>query len=176
MLSAIVDCVADMLQGSTIRVYPNGVLFQSPRAFRDIYNAKSNVKRSKTYEAWQRNEEDVNTLNTSHVALHHRKRRILNSVFTETSVRAAGLFINKHVDRWNELLPDGDGKDWSQPKNLADWSDCLVFDILGDLCFGRSFEIKEPGDNSLRNIPHAIHSYMRFNYPVMSNAKHGRTH
>lgn len=75
-----------------------------------IFNAKSNVKRSKNYEAWQRNEQDVNTLNTSHVALHHRKRRILNSVFTETSVRAAGLFINKHGGRWSELLPDGDSK------------------------------------------------------------------
>ena len=157
---------AKVLQGSKARVTPNTVVFQSPRAFRDIYNARANIKRSKMYDSWQRNEDDVNTLSTSDMAVHARKRRILNTVFTEVSVRAAGQFINKHVDRWNELLPDGAGKDWSQPKNMTDWSDYLVFDILGDLCFGRSFEIKEPGDNPFREIPHAIHSYLKFQYPV----------
>ncbi|KAI9781242.1 MAG: hypothetical protein M1816_002425 [Peltula sp. TS41687] len=155
-----------MLKGSKIRVYPHGVVFQSAKAFTDIYSAKSNVHRSKTYEAWQRNEQDINTLNTSDVAIHRRKRRILNTVFTEKSIRAASLFINRHIDRWNELLLDGDGKDWSQPKDLAEWSDYLVFDILGDLCFGKSFEIKEPGENPLKTIPHSIHTYLRFAFPM----------
>ena len=78
---------------------------------------------------------DVNTLNTSDVALHHKKRQILNLVFNEKSGRAAAFFIQKHVDRWDELLPDGDGNEWSQQKNLAEWSDYLVFDILCDLYF-----------------------------------------
>ena len=148
---------------------PDGVVFQSPTAHSSIYNTKANVRRSNTYNVWQRNKNDINTLNTSDVAVHHRKRRLLNLVFNERSVRAAGLFINKHVDRWNELLPDGDGTEWSKPKDLSDWSNYLVFDILGDLCFGRSFEIKEPGDNPFRDIPHAIHSYMKFTYPVLFN-------
>ncbi|KAI9788795.1 MAG: hypothetical protein M1816_006576 [Peltula sp. TS41687] len=152
--------------GSKVRLYPHGVVFQSTQAFADIYSAKANVQRSKTYEAWQRNERDVNTLNTSDVSIHRRKRRILNTVFTEKSIHAAGMFINQHVDRWNELLLDLDGNDWSQPKDLAEWSDSLVFDILGDLCFGRSFEIKEPGENPLKTIPHTIHKYLRLTYPM----------
>lgn len=148
---------------------PSAVVFKSAQAFRDIYGTKSNVQRSKNYEFWQRNEMDVNTLNTSDVALHHKKRRILNLVFTEKSVRAAGFFIQKHVDRWDELLHDGDGNDWSQPKNLAEWSDYLVFDILCDLCFGRSLSIKEPGENPFKGIPKAIHSYLTFTYPVRIN-------
>ena len=162
--------LAELQKGSKFRVQPKGVVFQSPNAIRDIYGARSNVTRSNMYNIWQRTGNDVNTLNTSDTALHHKKRRILNLVFSEKSVRAAGVFINKHVDRWNELLLDHDGKDWSEPKNLAEWSDYLVFDILGDLCFGKSFEIKEPGDNPFRAIPHAIHSYLRFTYPVTSNA------
>ena len=105
------------------------------------------MKGSKAYEFWQRNENDINTLNTSDIAIHHKKRRILNTVFTEISIHAAGLIIYKHVDRWNELLLDGNGKDWSQPKNLARRIDDLVFDILGDLCFGESFEAKKVGEN-----------------------------
>lgn len=148
---------------------PSAVVFQSPQAFRDIYGTKSNVQRSKSYEVWQRNKMDVNTVNTSDVALHHKKRRILNLVLNEKSVRAAGLFIQKHVDRWDELLLDGDGNDWSQPKNLAEWSDYLVFDILCDLCFGRSLNIKEPGENPFRGIPKGIHSFIKFTYPVRFN-------
>ena len=147
---------------------PGAVVFQSPQAFYDIYGTKSNVQRAKSYEFWQRNEMDVNTFNTSDVALHHKKRRLLNVVFTEKSVRAAEFFIQKHVDSWDELLPDGDGKDWSKPKNLTEWSDYLVFDILCDLCFGRSLNVKEPGENQFRGIPKAIHSYMTFTYPVSS--------
>lgn len=160
----------DINLGYKIRVNPSAVVFQSVQAFRDIYGTKSNVQRSKNYEFWQRNERDVNTLNTSDVVLHHKKRRILNVVFTEKSIRAAELFIQRHVDIWNELLPDKDGKDWSQPKNLAEWSDYLVFDILCDLCFGKSLDIKEPGENQFRGIPKAIHAYMTFTYPVRSNS------
>lgn len=109
---------------------------------------------------------DINTLNTSDVAIHHRKRRILNLVFTEKSVRAAGLFIQKHVDRWNELLPDGDGSNWSKPKDFTGWPDYLVFDILCDLCFGKSLNVKEPGESEMKSVPKTIHAYMKFNYPV----------
>ena len=90
----------------------------------------------------------------------------MNLIFTEKSVRAAGTFIQKHVDLWNDLLTDEEGKDWSQPKNISDWNDYLVFDILCDLCFGRSLDIKEPGENAFRYIPRAIHSLLQFTYPV----------
>jgi cytochrome P450 len=98
--------------------------------------------------------------------VHTRKRRILNSVFSEKTIRLAETFVLKHVDRWCELLLGGSGETWSEAKNMAEWSDYLVFDILGDLCFGKSFEIKEPGDNPLRVVPHAIATALKFYYPV----------
>lgn len=158
----------DMIQGQKVRLTPNIVSFQSAQALRDILSFKSNVQRSKDYEIYQKDEMDVSTINTTDVALHHKKRRILNLIFTEKSIRAAGVFIQKHVDRWNELLTDEEGKNWSPPKNMAEWSDYLVFDILCDLCFGSSLDIKEPGENRFRNIPKTIHSYLKFIYPVRS--------
>ena len=121
------------------------------------------------YEMSQKSKMDINTFNASDVALHHKKRRVLNLAFTEKSVRAAGLFIQKHVDIWNELLVDGESKDWSQPRNMSEWSDYLVFDIMCDLCFGRSLDIKEPGENPSRDIPKAIHKLLAFMYPVRSS-------
>lgn len=56
--------------------------------------------------------------------------------------------------------------EWSAPVDLSQKIDTLVFDIMGDLSLGKSFDIKEPGDNPLRVIPHTIAEYMRFYYPV----------
>ena len=167
-LLATTNRPVDMFQGQKVRLTPDGVDFQSAQALRDILGSKSNVQRSKDYELYQKNEMDISTINTSDVALHHKKRRTLNLIFTEKSIRAAGVFIQKHVDRWNELLTDQEGKNWSQPRNISEWNDYLVFDILCDLCFGRSLDIKEPGENPFRDIPKAIHSLMKFMYPVRS--------
>ena len=121
------------------------------------------------YKFWQRNESAISTFTTTDIALHHKKRRILNLAFSEKSIRAAEVFIQKHIDRWDELLPEGDSKDWSQPKSMTEWSDYLVFDIQCDLCFGRSLNIKDPGKNQFKGIPKVIHSYMTFTYPVRIN-------
>ena len=49
---------------------------------------------------------------------------------------------------------------------MADWANYLVFDILGDLCYARSFGIKEPGPNELKFIPELICDYVKFGHPV----------
>lgn len=154
------------MTGNKIRIHPNGVLFNSPRADQDIYSHKSNVMKSKAYIAFQRNSMNANTLNSIDVPLHAKKRKQMNLIFSEKSLRSAGGFIIKHVNRWIELLTTGDGTDWSEPRNMTEWTDTLVFDILGDLCFGRSFEIKESGPNPFKVIPHAIVDYVKFMYPV----------
>lgn len=129
---------------------------------------KSNVRRSPFYLALKRKSNEHTTLNTIDVAEHARKRKLLNLSFTEKSLRAAAGFIARHVDRWNELMLEGTGSttEWSAPVDLSEKIDTLVFDIMGDLSLGKSFDIKEPGDNPLRVIPHTIAEYMRFYYPV----------
>ncbi|KAI0006422.1 benzoate 4-monooxygenase cytochrome P450 [Xylariaceae sp. FL0662B] len=154
------------IYGSKIRPEPNTVLFCDPEAYADIYGMKSNVRRSKFYAAWKRNDRGQNTLNTVDVAEHARKRKLLNLCFTDKSVRAASNFIIKHVDRWNHLLVEKNGVDWSDPVDFSAEVDALVFDIMGDLCFGKSFDVKEPGENPLKAVPHNIMKFMQFNYLI----------
>ena len=115
-----------------------------------------------------RNEHDLQTMNCTNVELHAKKRRLLGLAFTDHSVKSAGPFMARHIDRWLDLMPgekvDEDG--WSDQQNLSTWTDFLLFDLLGDLCFGASFNTKEPGENKLKDIPHFIAKYMRFNFPV----------
>lgn len=153
--------------GEAFRFKPDGVLFNSPSAYRTIYQTKANVKKGKFYEIWSRNPQNISTLNMVDKMGHARKRRVLNSAFSETAIRSAETFVVKHVDRWNELIIDGnDGKEWTAPQNVSNLADYLVFDIMGDLCFGTSFDLKEVGENRFRHMPHNITDFMQFMYPV----------
>ncbi|KUJ13243.1 benzoate 4-monooxygenase cytochrome P450 [Mollisia scopiformis] len=152
--------------GNVFRFHPNGVLSTSPNAYPIIYGAKANVKKGKFYEVWPRNVQNLNTLSTVDKEVHARKRRILNGVFSEKAVRAAESFIIRHVDRWCELLVDNTSSGWSEPQNMTTLAESLTFDIMGDLSFGKSFEIKEKKENPFKIIPHTISGYMQFIYPI----------
>ena len=39
-------------------------------------------------------------------------------------------------------------------------SEYFVFDILGDLCFGECFELKEPAANQYKFVPHFMAAYL----------------
>lgn len=89
------------------------------------------------------------------------------------SVKHAANFVVEHTERWLDLLSDttdAPGQDgWTKSRNMSDWNDWLVFDILGDLCFGRSFDIKEPAPNPIRKIPHLVIQHVQLFYPVRSS-------
>ncbi|KAF2795475.1 benzoate 4-monooxygenase cytochrome P450 [Melanomma pulvis-pyrius CBS 109.77] len=152
--------------GDTFRAAPNLVLFNTPRAHADIYAARANTTRSGFYRAWKRGKDDVNTINSIDPLIHARKRKTLNLAFTEQSLKAAGPLMAVHVDRWIELLTSdaNESEIWSTPRDMATWIDALVFDILGDLCFGESFDTKEPGENKLKKLPHLIMKQVSIGY------------
>lgn len=52
------------------------------------------------------------------------------------------------------------------PSDFSRRIDALTFDIIGDLAFGRSVNIKEPGKNPLKVVPEIIAGYMKVIYPV----------
>ncbi|KAI9154917.1 Cytochrome P450 monooxygenase AKT7 [Paramyrothecium foliicola] len=154
--------------GNKVRVGPNLVLWRDPQAFADIYGLKSNVQRSKFYVAWKRNDDDKTVMTAVDYHEHAAKRKILNLAFTEKSVRAASDFVIKNVDRWHELLlaKNKQKDNWSPAINLAHELDTLIFDIMGDVTFGSSFDIKEPGENKLKEVPILIAQYLKFYYPI----------
>lgn len=101
--------------------------------------------------------------------VHARKRRVLNHSFSDKALRSAETFVLSNTDRWCELIdehaaPKG-GDDWSGSLNMTDWINHLVFDILGDLCFGRQFDMKEPG-NELRSVIHLIAGFTQLMQPI----------
>ena len=107
-------------------------------------------------------------MTTPDKVVHARKRRVLNHAFSDKALSSSEPIIIRHVDRWCDLLVDGPG--WSEHRNMTEMADYLLFDILGELCFGKSFETKEPGDNPNKCVPHNIAVYMQLMYPVSDKA------
>lgn len=153
--------------GTEFRYTPDSVCINTPTAYRTIFGPKGNVKKSEYYKIWPRTEDTVNTWSTTNVAQHARKRRVMNYAFSESALRGAETFIHSNVDRWLSLFKQQkrDGDNWTVPMNMEHQVTYLVFDILGDLCFGKSFDMKEP-DSKLRHVPEMMIGFMELLHPV----------
>jgi cytochrome P450 len=156
-----------MIQGTAFRYRPDSVCINTPTAFREIYGPRGNVRKADSYKAWHRTVDAQNTWSTTSVQLHARKRRVLNHTFSDAALRGAEPFLHSNTDRWLELLGQQTTtkEGWMNSVNMADQVTYLVFDILGDLCFGTSFDMKEPG-NKLRSVVEAMMFYVSILYPV----------
>ncbi len=66
----------------------------------------------------------------------------------------------RHTDRWHQIMLDEHESTtaWSPSMNLGEKQDHLVFDIMGDISFGSSFNVKEPDDDPLREVG-AVHHH-----------------
>ncbi|KAL8948209.1 MAG: hypothetical protein Q9222_005584 [Ikaeria aurantiellina] len=150
------------IYGSVFRDAPNGLLFNTPEAHRAIYDNRANVKKGKFYSMYPRKAGAVNTWNCVGAQRHARKRRILNAAFSDKALRNSETYIIQHADRWCELLSDDTGSEWSSPRDMTAYSDALVFDILGELCYAQQYNIKEPGDNELKFLPKFMADYVMY--------------
>jgi hypothetical protein len=75
------------------------------------------------------------------------------------------LVRSRWVDLFREQCRQGaDGKR-SKPLNMTHEVNYLVFDILGDLCFGKNFNMKEP-DSDLKHIPELMAGFLQTLAPV----------
>ncbi|KAF2848188.1 benzoate 4-monooxygenase cytochrome-like protein P450 [Plenodomus tracheiphilus IPT5] len=153
--------------GTEFRYRPDSVLINTPTAYKKIFGPAGNVRKADYYKVWPRNVETHNTWNATSVEMHARKRRVLNYAFSESALRSAEGFLHSNIDRWLELI----GKmaktdsDWTPSLNMCDWMNYLVFDILGDLCFGRCFDMKE-SDSKLRHIPEMMVGFLELIHPI----------
>jgi len=82
---------------------------------------------------------------------------VLSHAFSDGAVRTMERYILGNVRTFTKALgqksstylsekSSGD-KEWSVAQNMADWCNYLTFDVMGDLCFGKAFEMLERPDN-----------------------------
>lgn len=140
--------------GNIVRFGPNSLSFNDSTALKDIYgSAKANVRKADFYSAFPPTKDTFNTHSSIDKASHARKRRVLSHAFSDAAIKSMENHILAHVRQFCEnlgsrTLSDGsDSQKWTEAKNMSELPDYLAFDVMGDLCFGKAFDMQTRPQN-----------------------------
>lgn len=87
---------------------------------------------------------------------HKAKRKILSHSLSDKSLRQLEERIMPIIRKFCTMLTDEpmatgsstpSSTDWSTPKDMAKLTSYLSFDVMGQICFGKDFEILEKEGN-----------------------------
>lgn len=131
--------------GSHVRVAPNFVSVNTERGLHDIYGHGKRIKKADFYNAFPAIKGVYNTHNVIDKFVHGRKRRVLSQAFSDNALKAMEDVMLLHVRQLCAALA-GENSQQHQEKgntvwNMADWFSYLTYDVMGELCFGKSFDM-----------------------------------
>lgn len=134
--------------GSHVRVAPNFVSCNTVTGLHDIYGHGKHIKKAEFYNAFPAIKGVFNTHNAIDKVVHGRKRRVLSQVFSDNALKGMEYLMLENIRRFcaivggdegdvdgGAFVVDGKKKVW----NLADWFGYLTYDVMGELCFGKTF-------------------------------------
>lgn len=142
--------------GKFVRYGPNKISINSNVALHDIYGFRSNVRKAQFYSAFPATKGSWSTHSAIDRAMHARKRRVLSQGFSDTAMKGLQPHILGVIRTFTEAVGDYQGRNvfgekkqqtWSTPKDMAVWANYMSYDVLGDICYGESFETIERPDN-----------------------------
>ncbi|KAK4544631.1 hypothetical protein LTR36_004203 [Oleoguttula mirabilis] len=131
--------------GPVVRFSPNTLSINDPAALKVIYAHGANVQKSAFYKCFRAAPGAISTLLATEKAHHARKRRVVGQAFSGDALRGLEPYILDHVqDLVNRIgvavnRLGGEQQRWSAELDMAKYLNWLVFDIMGDLVFGKSF-------------------------------------
>ncbi|KAF4126179.1 Cytochrome P450 [Geosmithia morbida] len=139
--------------GPVVRFGPNSLVFDSSTALKDVYGFRSNVRKAEFYDAFAH--PVANTHNTRDKHVHARKRRVLSQAFSDDAMRSIERYILHNVRSFceqigplgSEAQQEKGAGGWTGPRLMSDWCSYLAMDNLGDLSFGKAFQMLENPDN-----------------------------
>jgi len=145
-----------MTVGQFVRIGPNTLSINSETALKSIYGFKANVRKSDFYLAFAaKGPQTLSTHSSIDKHIHARKRRIMSHGFSDQAMRSMERFINWEIDTFCRVVydrtsalvrpasPPEEAEGWSSAKNIAKLCDWLAFDIMGNLVFGKAFDMLE---------------------------------
>lgn len=141
--------------GDVVRFAPNALTFNTHTGLDTIYGVRANVVKSEGYSSLSASRHTPNTLTATDKATHGFKRRILAQVFSTEGIKAIEERLLVNIRDFVDLVgqkgdefgnvksgldPEND-KGWSNTKHLAPMCDWMTFDVIGDLCYGKDFDM-----------------------------------
>lgn len=154
--------------GPIVRIAPNTISFNTPSALQEIYSTrKANVRKSDWYKTVDAPSGAFSTHSELDWKKHASRRRVLDHAFSESALKSASTFVINNITAWLQRLGEKTDpqNEWSDPKQMSEWTSFLYYDITGDLAFGSSFQAIDRGECS---VAKDVVSGGRFITPVSS--------
>ncbi|KAL5390314.1 hypothetical protein DPSP01_001886 [Paraphaeosphaeria sporulosa] len=131
--------------GPVVRVAPNELHINDPRAWNDIYMRKDSEIRPPQWGMRPPGIESYNVI--SGVGSDHgRFRKALGMAFSEEAVKeyepTVRSYFNKFTARIDELIAKNKG---SAVVDMVKWSNFTTFDIIGELAWSKSYDCLDTG-------------------------------
>ncbi|KIW84306.1 hypothetical protein Z517_03556 [Fonsecaea pedrosoi CBS 271.37] len=140
--------------GRVVRYGPNELAFNTPQAFRDMYGFKRNVRKADAVTVGaSTNPDEQSTFSEPYTERAMRKRKILSQGFSESALKAAEEYM---IDQIKVLCKQLVNPSTEKVKDLSLWLNYLAYDIMGEVVFGKSFNMMT--DPSLRYVLDLIDS------------------
>ncbi|OJZ84538.1 hypothetical protein ASPFODRAFT_48592 [Aspergillus luchuensis CBS 106.47] len=155
--------------GPVVRIGPQRVSILDARALEPIYGFHANVQKAKSYTMFY----GVSIFTAIDRTVHARKRRVMSHAFSSQALRGmephilsairdwCAALIDRHPDERVPSAPSSPGS-WSKPKDMVHWSACVIFDALGEICFGKTF------NTSVSDANHFFFPLMALNLRIMN--------
>ncbi|KAK7188535.1 cytochrome p450 family protein [Paraphaeosphaeria sporulosa] len=128
--------------GSAVRFSPDSMSFNTLAAVENIYTSReANVRKGDWYQCVKDSAGGFESTFTARDKVRHAlKRRILAHAFSERALRDYECRIKRLTKDWLDyLVTEGKG---SRTVDFAAWANYIIFDILGDLCYGKDFGLR----------------------------------
>jgi len=164
---------AHELYGPYVRLGPNLLSVNTATGLKTIYGFRANVRKASFYEAFPSTPKAVSVHSSIDKMQHARKRRVMSHAFSDAAIKSLEKYILANVRVACDLLGRKatndnysdkrvDDKGWSDQWNAAHWCEWLVFDIMGDLVFGKAFGMLESPVNRFATelVGNAAHRHL----------------
>ncbi|KAJ5151733.1 hypothetical protein N7492_010028 [Penicillium capsulatum] len=134
--------------GDIVRSGPNTLSFNTRSALDDIYGIHANVRKADGWVAYSASRRSPNILSAIDKNVHGFKRRTLATALSDRGLKELEGRILEHVDDFTTILGTDDGSlsdpsGWKQPTPVATMCNWLAFDIMGDITYGKSFDMQQ---------------------------------
>lgn len=154
-----------------MRIGPNSLSVNTATALKTIYGFRSNVIKGDFYEAFPATPASVSVHSAIDKQQHARKRRVISHAFSDQAIKSLEKYVLANVRTGCRLLAEKSGQngektgqdgEWADMWNVADWCNWLVFDIMGDLVFGKAFGVLESPANrfAIEMVGNAAHRHL----------------
>lgn len=128
--------------GDYIRVGPSEVSLADPAAFHAVHAATSQCERGPWYEILN---PTVSLQMIRDRKEHARRRKAWDRGFGAKALRDYEGRVGKYTDQLLGVLQTFEGEKGTAKMNASKWFNYYSFDIMGDLAFGKTFNMMKDG-------------------------------